>query len=249
MGDAFVQILRSEGLRGVQRGLAAGITFQTLFNGVRIGLFDHVKTIVNVESAPGLSKLLAGATTGCMAAATCSPLFMVKCRLQAQVSSSVTAVGTQYGYGGMVDGVLSIYKESGIRGLYRGVDGFILRTAVGSAVQLSAFDVVKAPSQEAFGQWKGTLAAAACAGFAASTFMNPFDVVSTRLYNQPRLPCGSGALYSGPFDCFVKSLEAEGPAVLMKGWSSHVGRLVPHTVYCLVFFEQAKKAVDQLGLI
>mmetsp|Transcript_85619 Transcript_85619/g.151630 ORF Transcript_85619/g.151630 Transcript_85619/m.151630 type:complete len:300 (-) Transcript_85619:373-1272(-) len=246
MGDAFLKILKAEGVRGVQRGLAAGIGFQTLFNGVRIGLFDHVKGIVHTEAAPNLSKLAAGAMTGSMASASCSPLFMVKCRLQAQVSGAGTAVGTQHNYRGLIHGLTSIYQESGVRGFYRGVDGFILRTAVGSSFQLSVFDVVKGPCQDACGSWLGTLAAASCAGFVATTAMNPFDVVSTRLYNQPRLPCGTGALYSGPIDCLTKSLKAEGPAVLVKGWSSHVGRLVPHTVYCLVFFEKAKQFVEHM---
>jgi hypothetical protein len=37
--------------------------------------------------------------------------------------------------------------------------------------------------------------------------MNPFDVVSTRLYNQPQ---GAERVYNGPVDCFAKTFKAEG---------------------------------------
>jgi Mitochondrial carrier protein len=39
-----------------------------------------------------------------------------------------------------------------------------------------------------------------------TTMMNPFDVVSTRMYSQS----AKHAVYSGPIDCFVKTFRAEG---------------------------------------
>lgn len=209
-------------------------------------MFDHVKAIVSTDKAPYTSRLLAGATTGCMAAGICSPLFMVKCRLQMQVSGAGKALGTQHGYRGLLHGLSCIYRESGARGLYRGMDGFVLRTAVGSAFQLGVFDVAKGPFQDQFGSWGGTLMASGTAGFAAATAMNPFDVVSTRLYNQPRGSDGVGRLYSGPIDCFAKSLRAEGPVFFFKGYVSHAGRLVPHSVYCLFFFELFRTQAERL---
>lgn len=73
------------------------------------------------------------------------------------------------------------------------------------------------------------------AGLVVTTAMNPFDVVSTRLYNQ------TGSKYSGVLDCFGKTVRAEGIRGLYKGWTAHYLRLGPHTIYCFVFWEQAKK--------
>lgn len=247
ISHAFLKIIRDEGVRGIQKGLVAGISFQTLFNGVRIGLFDHVKQLTHSDSAPLLSKIVAGATTGCLAASACSPLYMIKCRLQSQASGKGLSVSTDHGYKGVVDGMCKVFKDQGILGLYRGVDGFILRTAVGSAFQLSVFDAAKGPCQEKFGSWPGTLIAAGCAGVAASTAMNPFDVVATRLYNQPRSPTGAGMLYSGPINCLSKSVQIEGAAVMYRGWVAHTARLAPHTIYCLVFFEQVKRFAEAWG--
>jgi len=242
LGHAFIRIVSDEGILSIQKGLVAGVTFQILFSGIRVGLYDHVLGIVKSDRAPYVSKIFAGAATGCMSAAVSSPFYLVKCRLQAQASGQGVAIGTQHGYTGMANGLSQIYKQDGFLGLYRGVDGFILRTAVGSAFQLSVFDVAKPPCQEHLGNYPGTLAAAGLAGVAAATAMNPFDVVCTRLYNQPRLEDGRGKLYSGPLNCFWKSLQAEGPIFLFKGWTSHFFRLGPHTVYTLFFFDKIKEA-------
>lgn len=45
------------------------------------------------------------------------------------------------------------------------------------------------------------------AGLVVTTAMNPFDVISTRLYTQ-----GGGVTerYTGPLDCAVKTVRAEG---------------------------------------
>lgn len=45
------------------------------------------------------------------------------------------------------------------------------------------------------------------AGLAVTTAMNPFDVISTRLYTQ-----GTGVTerYTGPLDCGMKTVKAEG---------------------------------------
>lgn len=63
--------------------------------------------------------------------------------------------------------------------------------------------------------------------------MNPFDVVSTRLYSQ-KVVNGQGALYSGVADCFQKTLKAEGLPGFFKGWTAHYLRLGPHTILTFI---------------
>ena len=77
--------------------------------------------------------------------------------------------------------------------------------------------------------------------------MNPFDVVSTRLYNQKVDASGRGLLYRGWVDCFSRTVKAEGFFGLYKGWSAHYFRLGPHTVATFVIWEQFKALADQFG--
>lgn len=83
-------------------------------------------------------------------------------------------------------------------------------------------------------------------GFAVTTAMNPFDVVSTRLYSQ-RVVDGKGELYSGVLDCVRKTFKSEGFFGFYKGWTAHYFRLGPHTVCTLLFWEQAKTLAAKYG--
>lgn len=56
-------------------------------------------------------------------------------------------------------------------------------------------------------------------GFLVCIGMNPFDVVSTRMYNQAVDPTtGRGLTYRNPIDCFRKTVKSEGIAGLYKGF-------------------------------
>jgi solute carrier family 25 protein 34/35 len=67
-----------------------------------------------------------------LAAIVGNPLFLVKARMQAY--SPFNPVGVQHAYKGTWDGLKSIVKVDGVKGLWRGVDASMLRTAMGSSV-------------------------------------------------------------------------------------------------------------------
>ena len=78
---------------------------------------------------------------------------------------------------------------------------------------------------------------AVCAMAAALTttvVINPVDVVRVRLYSQPILEDGRGALYRGGLDCFAKVAATESPAALWKGVSAAFLRIGPHQTLTFV---------------
>jgi len=83
-------------------------------------------------------------------------------------------------------------------------------------------------------------------GLMITTFMNPFDVVSTRLYSQ-KVVNGKGVLYDGVIDCFRKTFGVEGVSGLFKGWTAHYLRVGPHTVYTFIVWEQFKRIATEYG--
>lgn len=75
--------------------------------------------------------------------------------------------------------------------------------------------------------------------------MNPFDVASTRMYNQQsNANHKGGALYKNGIDCLIKTVKVEGFPALYKGFSAHYLRIGPHTIFTFVFLEQVKKLLD-----
>lgn len=196
-------------------------------NGTRLGGYERVK-----GALPGwlgeLRSLLAGATTGVAGAFLSSPFFQVKVRLQSRQEASIAS------------GFAKVVSNEGWLGLMRGANGAMLRVAVGSAVQLTSYDVVKRNTVWLTGL-QGTklhFASSLAVSTAVVAVMNPFDVVSTRLYNDVR------GRYRGIVHCFATTVRTEGLAALSKGGLAHYYRLGPHTVLTFVFWEQCKLAVD-----
>ncbi|KAJ3347452.1 Mitochondrial oxaloacetate carrier protein [Entophlyctis luteolus] len=244
--SAFVKIARTEGIRGIQRGLAPGYVYQTLMNGTRLGFYAPIRDLFMASGdavfGPGtvstgfgraVAMVLSGAGCGALGAAIGSPFFLIKTRMQSYSPSM--SVGAQHSYvlGGLRKSLAHIYAKEGLVGLWRGADASMLRTAVGSGVQLSTYDASKDVLIRSglFTIRNGD--GGAPLHFAASAFtslfvciaMNPFDVISTRMYNQHRGADGKGTLYSSLFDCIAKTLRTEGPGALYKGFFAHYLRI------------------------
>lgn len=150
----------------------------------------------------------------------------------------------------MTRALIIIYKENGLKGLWRGVSGAVARVSVGSATQLATFSKSNQliEQQKLFKQgstWN-TLLASMVSGVAVVAMMTPFDVVSTRLYNQGVDKHGKGEFYKGFFDCFTKIFKTEGLWGFYKGWAASLFRLGPHTVLSLVFWQSTRKVYENL---
>ncbi|XP_030633417.1 solute carrier family 25 member 34 [Chanos chanos] len=229
---------RTDGIRGLQKGLSVGLLYQGLMNGVRLGFYSYVQG-VGLTATPGGS-LIAGATAGALGAFIASPAYLVKTHLQAQTVEAI-AVGHQHKHQGVSNAFVSIYRREGVIGLWRGVNGAVPRVMVGSAAQLATFSSAKewVSRYEWFSpnSWLVALTAAMISGVAVTITMTPFDVISTRLYNQPVDEFRRGRLYNGFMDCLVKVCQTEGLFGLYKGIGPVFVRLAPHTVLSMLLWD------------
>ncbi|XP_028854446.1 solute carrier family 25 member 34 [Denticeps clupeoides] len=229
---------RNDGLRGLQKGLSAGLLYQGLMNGVRLGFYSYIED-VGLSDTPGKS-LLAGATAGALGAFIASPAYLVKTHLQAQTVEAI-AVGHQHNHQGVSNAFATIYRRDGVVGLWRGVNGAVPRVMVGSAAQLATFssakDWVSHTQWFHLNSWLIPLTAAMISGIAVTITMTPFDVISTRLYNQPVDELKKGRLYAGFLDCLVKVSRTEGLLGLYKGIGPVFIRLAPHTTLSMLLWD------------
>uniref|UniRef100_A0AAV1U7N0 Mitochondrial oxaloacetate transport protein n=1 Tax=Peronospora matthiolae TaxID=2874970 RepID=A0AAV1U7N0_9STRA len=247
---ALYTIGRTEGLRGIQRGLGSGISYQIFMNGPRLGLYEPLQKVFGATDATAFSfplrNVCAAATSGMIGAFIGSPFFLVKARIQA--ASSCGHVNAQYAYKGMMDGFRQIIRTDGITGIYRGATASIPRVAIGSASQLATYTQLKtvlAAAGVEDGVWVH-LSSSILTGLVVTMAMNPIDVVSTRIYSQ-KVVNGKGKLYSGVMDCFRKTLNSEGIRGFYKGWAAHYMRLGPHTIVTFIIWEKAKKVATEFG--
>ncbi|KAJ8943470.1 hypothetical protein NQ318_006322 [Aromia moschata] len=234
-------VAKNEGLRGLQKGLTAALFMHTIRNSLRLGIYQlmdkrgyfsdkYGKTII-YKSAVG------SAFAGAVGAFFGSPLFLIKTQLQAQAAKQI-AVGTQHGHSSALDALRSIYKTHGIR---EGGNIIVLRALAGSSAQLTSFAVTKdvLRDYEYFRNHRvaSSFVASIVGGIFQTVLMNPFDLVSTRLYNQGVDAKGKGLLYTGILDCFFKIYKTEGLLGCYKGIGANYMRLAPHGALCLVLWD------------
>ncbi|KAF9531920.1 mitochondrial carrier domain-containing protein [Crepidotus variabilis] len=243
--DVLVKTWRYEGIRGLQRGLPPAYAYQFLLNGSRLGFYEPFRRNINrffgyePQQQLPFTSVAAGATSGAVGAALGNPLFLIKARMQAY--SPALPVGTQHNYKSSLDALARIFKAEGLRGLVRGIDAAILRTSMGSSVQLPSYNftknlIVSNDILPANSTWTFLLSSSV-SGACVCLVMQPADTALTRVYNQPTIvgPDGKirGALYRNPIDCLWKTFKAEGVKGLYKGSTAHFMRIAPHTIITL----------------
>ncbi|GAA5903439.1 uncharacterized protein JCM6883_005004 [Sporobolomyces salmoneus] len=243
--DCVQKTWKFEGLKGIQRGLGAAYTYQIALNGSRLGFYEPFRHAIN--SLAGYEKnqtkawtsIAAGASSGVAGAILGNPLFLIKARMQAY--SPFNPVGAQHHYPTVLHGFKSIVSKEGPRGLIRGMDAAILRTAMGSSVQLPAYNLAKTHLMGwGIGDHIGLyLMASTFSGACVCAVMQPADTVLTRMYNQSPNSIGPdgkprGLLYTSPIDCLYKTWKVEGFKSLYRGTTAHLARIAPHTVVTLV---------------
>lgn len=256
--DVLRKTTRSEGILACQKGLGAAYVYQFALNGSRLGFYEPLRRSIgslfgqDPSEVQLWSSVSAGASSGVIGAILGNPLFLVKARLQAYSSvipsSKITPTSpvspthpTQHAYKSAFDGLRQIFRTEGFRGLMRGVDAAILRTALGSSVQLPAYNYAKthlAPyfSNDSFALY---LASSSFSGLCVLTAMQPADTTLTRMYNQSNHH--DQRLYKNPLDCLWKTIQIEGFTGLYKGSTAHFFRIAPHTIITLV----ANEAITQ----
>lgn len=238
----FGQTLKHEGVRGIQRGLGPAYIYQVLLNGSRLGFYEPFRAGFNRLSGRrrddvwAVGSLAAGASSGVVGAVLGNPFFLVKARLQAY-SPQLNPSQARHHYTSTFNGLSTIVKKEGARGLTRGWDAAVLRTAMGSTVQLPAYNLAKSylsglkPSDTfAYNpllylagkpnSFSTYLVSSIFSGLCVCAVMQPADTALTRMYNQPVnvLPNGKtvGALYRGPLHCLYLTAKAEGPLAWYK---------------------------------
>jgi len=74
--------------------------------------------------------------------------------------------------------------------------------------------------------------------------VSPFDMVRTRLMNQP----ADAKLYNNALDCAVKIATQEGPLTFWRGFMPIWSRFAPTTTLQLVIFEQLRSMMGMKAL-
>ena len=239
--DCVLQTWRSDGIRGLQRGLPLGIVREVCFNAVRIGLYEPVLTVIRSafgrgEIAPTVQeRMAAGFVCGALGGCCVNPIEVLKVRMQAQGGLT----GHQHGIANPVDGLNNLLREEGIAGCFRGVATSTMRGILGPGSQLIAYNEIKTTAVTCGADASAIITHVCCAltsAIISVAIVNPVDVVRTRIYNAPK-----DRLYASGIDAAQQLVRSEGVLAFYKGSLTHFLRLGPHMVLVFGILEQLKK--------
>lgn len=193
-------------------------------------LFSHVK----------IEHLVAGTAGGVASTLVLHPLDLVKVRFQVNEGTAAT---NRPQYRGMGNALMSIWKSSGIRGLYQGVTPNVWGAGTSWGLYFLIYNAIKTWMQA--GDPKLSLGAdrhmlASCeAGFLTLCVSNPLWVVKVRMCLQYE-GRSSGPQYSGMWDALRKTYVSEGIRGLYKGFVPGIFG-ISHGALQFVAYEELKK--------
>ncbi|CAH1783501.1 unnamed protein product [Owenia fusiformis] len=234
-------IVREEGPRGLMKGVFPSVLREGIYSTIRLGAYEPIKRMFGATDpahTPLWKKICAGGISGAIGSSIATPTDLVKVRLQAEGN---LPQGQTPRYTGTFDAFRQIIKYEGIRGLYVGVGPTVQRAAILTATQIPAYDHIKHSILNHELMSEGTqlhFITSFMAGFVTACTTSPVDVIKTRIMNQK-----GKAKYSSTVHCLIKTIQAEGPLGLYKGFIPNWMRIGPHTVVSFLIFEQLRKLV------
>ncbi|KAJ9177526.1 hypothetical protein P3X46_012737 [Hevea brasiliensis] len=238
-----VRIVQQEGVAALFSGVSATMLRQTLYSTTRMGLYDILKqkwTDPNTKTMPLASKIAAGLIAGGIGAAVGNPADVAMVRMQAD---GRLPPAQRRNYKSVIDAITRMAKQEGIASLWRGSSLTVNRAMLVTASQLASYDQFKEMILEKrlMRDGLGThVTASFAAGFVASVASNPVDVIKTRVMNM-KVEAGEAPPYAGALDCAIKTVKAEGPMALYKGFIPTISRQGPFTIVLFVTLEQVRK--------
>uniref|UniRef100_A0A8C2JT08 Solute carrier family 25 member 13 n=1 Tax=Cyprinus carpio TaxID=7962 RepID=A0A8C2JT08_CYPCA len=226
--DCFKKVVRYEGSFGLYRGLVPQLLGVAPEKAIKLTVNDFVrgKTMKKDGSIPIPAEILAGGCAGGSQVIFTNPLEIVKIRLQ--VAGEITT--------GPRVSALSVIRDLGFFGLYKGAKACFLRDIPFSAIYFPCYAHTKAALTDEDGRVGPgrLLLAGVLAGMPAASLVTPADVIKTRLQVAAR---AGQTTYNGLIDCFWKILREEGPRAFWKGAEARVFRSSPQFGVTLVTYE------------
>ena len=239
----FMNTFRTEGVRGLYRGVSAPLTAVTPLFAMSFWGYDMGQQLIRwTEDTPDdvnltlAQKCLAGGLSAIPTTVITAPSERIKCLLQTQAQSATPK------YKGMMDCALGVYKIGGIRSLYRGTYATLLRDVPGSVAWFGMYEFVKLEMMKLQGMHdpselsvSAVLTAGGLAGMACWVVSIPADVLKSRFQTAP------DGMYASLWDVYKKLIKEEGVAGLFTGIRPALIRAFPANAACFFGMEVSRK--------
>lgn len=243
-------LIKTEGVSALYKGIDAAWTRQVFYTGARLGLYDKFTELATVpgERMPFWKTSICAVSAGGLGAIIGNPADLSLIRMQAD---SMLPPAERRGYTSIVNALSSIVKEEGIQGLLTGAAPTATR-AMSLNFGMLGFNSKAKEWLEDVGVPKGSTAqvwgAAWIAGFFAAFFSLPFDYVKTQTQKMTPDPVTGEFPFKGPVDCALKTVKGGGITRLWTGFPTYYMRAGGHAFFTLIFQDVVKNSWSKVGL-
>lgn len=245
--DVVKQALARDGMTGLYRGVVPPLLGVTPIFAISFWGYDVGKKLVYAATPNRKSDQLSTAELAAAGFFSAVPTTLVAAPVErAKVLLQVQGQGgAEAKYKGVFDVFKVLYREGGVRSIFRGSFATLMRDGPGSAAYFAAYEVAKkaltpagsSPSQLNLG---AIIVAGGTAGVAMWSIAIPPDVVKSRLQSAPT------GTYSGFMDCVRKTIAADGVGALWKGFGPAMARAFPANAATFLGVEASRKLLDSM---
>ncbi|XP_064622688.1 solute carrier family 25 member 48-like [Lineus longissimus] len=249
--DMFKKIKTDGMFTGFFRGLTMPLCSYAFFNSLYFGVYGQalkkIREWKGQTESTYLDIMMASLCGGLSTLIPSCPIEVIKCTLQAQVGNKHLASHhtTKY-YSGPIHCMASIFKQRGLRGLYKGVGIQATREVPASMVYLPVFVFY----DEMLGKYtplhaNGIIAGSIAGGLSGVTMWTtimPIDVIKTRLQSD-----SLGVKYKGIVDCAVKTYKSGGIRTFYSGLLVCAIRAFPCNAAILAVYKKTLHYLNSLS--
>lgn len=231
----------NEGVHGFFKGMSLPVTTVSMTSSVVFGTYRNCLQCLSQSKGGHNSKLdvfLSGLAGGVAQVSVMSPGDIVKVRLQCQTESMRLGNSRlKPKYRGPIHCLLSIAREEGFLGLYRGALPLMLRDGPSFATYFLTYNILcewLTPHGKKAPDWTGVMLSGGLSGMAGWTIGTPMDVIKARLQMDGARDVKR---YKGFFHCITETVRVEGAGVFFRSLGINCLRAFPVNMVVFVTYE------------
>jgi len=268
--DCLRKTWKTEGIRGLYRGLPAPITAAMAENASLFLSYGEIQNFIRYvthrapqEKLPLYHLALSAAVAGAITSFLLTPIELVKCKMQVQmlisppVSTGTSSVPQKLP--GPISVFVSVIRKTGLRGLWLGHTGTFIRETGGTAAWFSTKEYIASlllarrsrhtSTDTQLRPWESALSGA-CAGASFNLVLFPADTVKSAMQTEEELrPKSTASRSSNPIPrkatfggTFMAMYRAQGIRGLYAGCGITVARSIPSSAIIFLIYDGLKKS-------
>lgn len=244
----FVTTVKNQGVSSLYAGLGAGLLRQIFYSTSRFGFFEVFRDkLAEYRPTDLLSRLIAGVTSGALAAVISCPAEVTLVRIS---NDSTLPADKRRNYKGVADAFTRILREEGFKTFFNGSGPFVNRAMVVGAVQVGTYDQFRGMFKDmgVKNELLNVFYASMTSGLIYSLATMPLETAKNRMAFQKPDPVSGVLPYRSAGQTISTIVKHEGFLSLYNGFAPYYLRCGGHTVIMFMSVAWLRKLYQNVNV-